>query len=77
MEGCKTLCVQGMVAIVSLANTSIRNVPPPTPKKGNRSVVSKGGRGVGEGWVGIRKCKLLYIRWINNKVLQGTKFNIL
>jgi len=35
-------------------------------------VVAKGRRGRGEGmdWeFGIRRCKLLYIEWINNKVL--------
>ena len=37
----------------------------------NRSVVAKG-EGVGGGmrWeVGVSRCKLLYIEWINNKVL--------
>ena len=44
-------------------------------------VVAKG-EGVGEGmeWeVGVSKCKLLYIEWINNSsycVAQGTMFNI-
>ena len=37
----------------------------------NRLVFAKGrgGRG-GEGWeFGVSRCKLLYIRWINNKIL--------
>ena len=37
----------------------------------NRLVVAKvGGGGVGKDWeFGIRRCKLLYIGWINNKLL--------
>ena len=68
-----------MVAIVSLANTSIRNVSPLTPKREQICGWQRGkGSGAGVDWeLGISKCKLLYIRWINNKVLQGTKFNIL
>ena len=37
----------------------------------NRIVVAKGERvGGGMEWaVGVRRCKLLYIKWINSKVL--------
>ena len=40
----------------------------------NRLVVAKGeGAGRGMEWeVGISRCKLLYIEWINNKVLLYT-----
>ena len=43
----------------------------------NRSVVAKG-EGVGGGmkWeVGVSRCKLLYIEWINNKVLLYSRGN--
>ena len=45
----------------------------------NRLVVVKG-RGVGDGWIGVSRCKLVYTEWMNNKVyciIQGTTFNIL
>ena len=37
----------------------------------NRLVVAKGGKGEGgKDWeVGVSRCKLLHIEWINNKVL--------
>ena len=46
----------------------------------NRLVVAKGeGVGGGMDWdFGVSRCKLVYIEWINSKVLaQGTRFNIL
>ena len=49
----------------------------------NRLVVAKGGGGGGgKDWeFGISRCKLLYIGWVNNKVLlyiaQGTILSIL
>ena len=45
----------------------------------NRLVVVKA-EGVGGGmeWeFGVSRCKLVYIEWIHNKVLQRTIFNIL
>ena len=36
----------------------------------NRLVIAEGGRRGGMVWeVGVSKCKLLHIEWINNKVL--------
>ena len=44
----------------------------------NRLVVAKGERvGGGMEWeVGVSKCKLLYIEWINNKVLLYSTENL-
>lgn len=42
-----------MVAIVSLANISIRNVPPPTPKKRTDLWLAKGEGECGRGGLGV------------------------
>ena len=51
------------------------------PDTENRLAVAKRRGGGGMDWeFGISRCKLLYIEWINNKVLlytQGTIFNVL
>ena len=41
-------------------------------RHGEQTGGGQGGEGMGEGWIGslgISRCKLLYIEWINNKVL--------
>ena len=47
-----------------------------THKYRKQTVVPKGGGGVGKDWeFEISRCKLLYIGWINNKVLLNSTGN--
>ena len=51
--------------------TSLSTKQKHSHRQSNTLVVAKvGGGGVGKDWeFGIRRCKLLYIRWINNRLL--------